>query len=372
MLNIKTANSNADDINFSLKEIIDGIKQDSIKLIFFFVSTKYDFYLVSRTMNEEFPNTDVVGCTTAGEIGPDGFSEDSISAMSIAADNFETSTYIMKNIKSWSMLSRDNLLAAGGKIGIKSGDSAQCFAISLIDGLQSSEEKVMNCIANAFPNIGIVGASAGDDNKFEKTFVSANGEVWQDAAVITFVKTDKKFLLYKENIYRPTEVQFKVTKSDICNRIVYEFNDKPAAEEYANALGISINDLPEAFISNPTGRIIMDNVWIASPQKLIDEKYLKYYCAISPNSIVKILKPTDTLKEAENTSLIIRKTLPNCKGVLLFNCILRYKLFKKNNLCSQVAAEYAKCGPICGFNTYGEQFNKLHVNQTLTLLALGE
>jgi len=372
MLNIKSANSDAEDISIAIKEVIEGISQESVKLVLFFVSTKYDFFSASKLMNLGFPNSDVIGCTSSGEISPRGFSEGSISAMSISADNFETSTYIMKNIKSWAMLSKHDLLAAGEKVGIKSEDSNQCFIISLIDGLQSSEEKVMNAIGSTFPNIGIVGGSASDDNKFEKAFVSANGEVWQDAAIVTFVRTDKKFFLYKENIYTPTDTQFKVTKSDIVNRIVYEFDGKPAADEYANALGITTEELPEAFISNPTGRIIMNNVWIASPMKLHDEKYLKYYCAIAPNSIVKILKPLDALKEAENTTIKIRNALLDCKGVLLFNCILRYKLFKKENLCSDIAQEYAKCGSISGFNTYGEQFNKLHVNQTLTLIALGE
>lgn len=68
----------------------------------------------------------------------------------------------------------------------------------------------------------------------------------------------------------------------------------------------------------------------------------------------------------------VKQKLPNCKGVILFNCFFRYLQFKKDNQRELIAAEYKKLGPICGFNTHGEQLNRHHMNQTLTLIAFGE
>ncbi len=372
MLNIKSFNADGPDTASVVQTIVDSIKQDEAKLVVFFTSTKYDFGMVSKLMKENFPGSDVIGCTTSGEIGPQGFTEGSISAMSMAADNFETSTYLMKNIKNKAIFAKNDLVNAGQKIGISSYDSKNGFIITLIDGLQASEEKVMNILGNCFSNLDIVGGSAGDDLKFNGTFVSANGEVCQDAAVITFVRTSKKFFLYKENIYVPTDIEFKVTKADINNRLILELDGKPAAEEYARVLGISIDQLPDYFTSNPLGRIFMNSVWITSSKSVGDNGSINAYSAITQNSIVKLLKPIDAVAEAKKTVQVINEKLPDCKGIILFNCILRYLQFKKENICTEISSEFLKFGSVCGFNTYGEQFNKLHVNQTLALIAFGE
>ncbi len=372
MLNIKSANASGSDANSAVEKIVNDIMQDQAKLVLFFASTKYDFNLVSKLMKENFPDIDVIGCTTSGEIGPQGFVEASISAMSIAADDFETSTYMMKNIRNKAILAKNDLIKAGEKIGLNTYDADNGFILTLIDSMQGAEERVMYVLGSTFVNLPIVGGSSADDLKFKETFVSANGEVSNDAAIITFVKTKKKFFLYKENIYVPTDIEFSVTKADVNNRMVMEFDGKPAAEEYAKALGVTIEELPNCFASNPLGRLISDSVWISTPVSVVDGKSITIYSAIAQNTTVKILKPIDTVTEAKKTVEVIKQNLPDCKGVILFNCTYRYLQLKKENTLSTIFDEFSNCGAVCGFNTYGEQLNKLHINQTLTLIAFGE
>jgi hypothetical protein len=372
MLNIKNANVSGDNVKEVVAKAIDTIKQDETKLVIFFSSTKYDFETVSKMFNEGFKNIDVIGCTTSGEIGPSGFCEGSISAMSIAADDFQTSTYIMKNIKTRAMVARKDLNLVGEKIGFKSDDSENGFIITLIDGMQASEEKVMNTVGSCYPNLPLIGGSAGDDLQFKATQVSANGEVYENAAVITFVKTNKKVFLYKENIYVPTDIEFKVTQIDVSNRAIVELNGRPAAQEYAKALGVTVDDLPNHFMKNPLGRVIGDSIFITAPREIIDGDSIAFYSLTLRDATVKLLKPIDAIQEAKKTVEAIKAELPNCKGVILFNCILRYLQFKNENICKEIAQEFSTCGTVCGFNTYGEQLNKLQVSQTLTLIALGE
>lgn len=372
MLNIKSGNAKGTNTASVTKEVINSITQEDIKLVIFFASTKYDFHQASKVFKESFSDIDVIGCTTAGEISSDGFSEGSISAMSIAADNFQTSTYVVRGIKNKTMLAKNDLIKTAEKIGITNADLSNSFVITLIDGLQASEEKVLNVLASCFNDLPLIGGSAGDDVRFKETFVSANGEVYNDAAVVTFVKSDKKFFIYKENIYVPTDIEFTVTKIDISKRAILELNGKPATEEYAKALGVPIEELPKHFMSNPLGRIIVDSVFITAPREVVDGTGIAFYSLALRDSTVKILKPIDAVAEAKNTVEEIKRNIPNCKGILLSNCILRYLQFKKENICSEIASQYAQCGAVCGFNTYGEQLNNLQVSQTLTLIALGE
>ena len=372
MLNIKSGSGSGTDAKNVAAEVIALIKQDEIKLVIYFASLKYDFYQVSKIFNDNFPDIDVIGCSTAGEIGPLGFTEGSISAMSIAADDFQTSTYVIKNIKSKTMLAINDLIKTAEKLGITTTNTQNAFVMTLIDGMQASEEKVLNVIGNCFKNLPLVGGSAGDDLQFRETFISANGEVYTDAAITTFVKTNKKFYLYKENIYIPTDVEFKVTKTDISRRAIMELNEKPATEEYARALGVPAEELPEYFMRNPLGRVILDSIFITAPREIIDNGGIAFYSSTLKDTTVKLLKPIDAVAEAKKTVEKIKENLPCCKGVILFNCILRYLQFKNENNCTEIADEFFKVGAICGFNTYGEQLNNLLVSQTLTLIAFGE
>jgi hypothetical protein len=272
------------------------------------------------------------------------------------------------------MLSKNEIINAFTKTGMDVNDPSinkKGFGIVLIDGMQAAEEKVMSVFGLIFKEFPILGGSAGDDLKFKETFVSANGEVYTNAAVVTFIKTNKKLYPYKENIYVPTEKELKATKVDLENRIVYEFNNKPAAEEYAAALNIRKDEVISNFNTHPLGRQFADSIWIASPSKLEGDG-MRFYAQIMPNSIVKILNPIDPVVEVRKTVENIKANIPSVKGIIAFNCILRYLQFKDQNLCSPVYNELSKLGEVIGFSTYGEQYYKYQVSQTLTLIAIGE
>lgn len=320
------------------------------------------------------PEIDVVGCTTAGELSNQGFTEGSISALSIAADDFEAAPYLMKEINQKVIFAKDDILHAASTIGL-TPDSDDGFILTLIDSSQAAEEKILSLLRNNFPKLDIVGGSAADED-FKETLVSVNGEAMENAAAIVFIKTSHEMLFYKENIYTPTDIQLEVTSANIKDRLVLELNGKPAAEEYARILGIDMDYLREnfrdVFFANPLGRTFGEDIWITAPTSIVDDKAIAFASLILPGTRVKLLKPIDAIAEARKTVETIKQKLPNCKGVILFNCLLRYLQFKKDNQTDIIAQEYAKLGPICGFNTHGEQLQRHHMNQTLTLVAFGD
>lgn len=372
MFNLKTYCANTPD---AVSKVIENINQIGIRLVMFFSSTKYRFDTVSKAFRTAFPDIDVVGCTTSGEISNYSMThEGTIVAFSIAADenDFNTSVCVIRDIKFRLLLAKNNILSAAKKVGIEPGKYNNSFAITLIDGLQESEEKVMMVLKNALDGLPIIGGSAGDDLAFKETLISANGEIYTDAAVVTFVNTNIKTFLYKENIYAPTNIEFKVTKADPWKRLVMELNGMPAAEVYARALRIPVGLLEDYFMKYPLGRVFNNDIWISSPKEVIDGKHIAFYTLIMTNSTVKLLKPISSLDTAKKTVDIIKERLPGVKSVIMFNCVLRHLQFKNENSSKAIANEFSKIGNVCGFSTYGEQFGKYHINQTLALMAFGE
>lgn len=376
MLNLKRGFNDSSDVKTAVNSVISEINQNDVKLVIFFSSPKYDFSEVSKLMNESFKSAEVIGCTTAGEIGPKGFTQGSLVAMSIAADDFEVSTAIIKDIKTRAMFGKSDIMKAFNKTGLDINDpnvNKKGFGILLVDGLLAAEEKVLSVLNSALKDFTIVGGSAADDLKLKEVFVSSNGEVYKNAALVTFVKTSKKFFAYKENIYAPTDKELTITKSDLESRIVYEINNMPAADAYAKALGIPREKLTEeCFFSNPVGRQFGNSIWIASPWQLLDNGAIQFYAQVMPNTVVKILKPVNTVEEARNTVKAVKAAVPNVKGIIGFNCLTRYMQFKGENTCGPIYNELSNLGQVIGFVSYGEQFGGQQVNQTLTLIALGE
>lgn len=374
MFQLLTGNQSGEDVRSVVAQLIASIRQPQMKLVMFFPSKKYDISEVARIFKEYLPDVDVVGCTTAGELSNRGFTEGSISALSIAADDFEVAPYLIKDIKQKALFAKDDLLSEAGKIGL-TPDSTDGFILTLIDSSQAAEEKILTLLCNTFPKLNLVGGSAADED-FKETLVSVNGETMENAAAIVFVRTSHEILFYKENIYTPTHIQLEVTSANIQKREVLELNGKPAAEEYARILGIDLDYLRDnfrdVFFENPLGRTFGEDIWITAPTAIVDDKAIAFASLILPRTMVKLLKPIDAVAEAAKTVQTVKQKLPNCKGAILFNCLLRYLQFKKDNQREVIAQEYAKLGPICGFNTHGEQLQRHHMNQTLTLIAFGD
>ena len=83
---IKSGFSIEKDTKSAAKEVAEQIKQDNIELVVFFAAVDYDFAKIAKTLYKLLGRNPMIGCTTAGEITPSGFMNNSLTAMSISSD----------------------------------------------------------------------------------------------------------------------------------------------------------------------------------------------------------------------------------------------------------------------------------------------
>lgn len=69
----------------AVQEFHAAVTQPGTELVLFFCSSEYDLDVLAAEMNRLFDGVQVVGCTTAGEIGPAGYLSHSLSGASFAA-----------------------------------------------------------------------------------------------------------------------------------------------------------------------------------------------------------------------------------------------------------------------------------------------
>lgn len=307
-------------------------------------------------LSKQIPSN-VTLCSTAGEYGSDGYKNGIISGFEYELNDVEVVEILNPPIKSVSKLKESYDKVKNNK---------NAFALLLCDGLTGVEESIITTFYFADDDFKIIGGSAGDNLKFEETFIFIGSKRVYNA--ILFFNMKRRTSLIKENIYVPRGQRLLVTEADTINRTVKKFNNVPASTEYAKVLNVNESDLPNYFMNNPLGKIYKDEIFIASPMKVNSDKSITFYCQMIPNTFVEVLKPVDPIAQIKNTitNVPFKPTF-----VFSVHCILRSLKFSEENLWKSIDKELLSfCPNTSGFVSYGEQFYKTHANQTMVLLLV--
>lgn len=368
--------SNARTENEAINELMGKIKDQRPLLVMFFASVQYDFKLLSKLIKEKFPSSEVVGVSTAGEICDKGFMKNSILLTTMIDDRTTVKGVLVPEGQRFPYIYKENILSAMRNCGITPGGSHHdSFAISFINGLCNAEECLLSLV-HALVNddeFQVIGGSAGDDLKFDTTYVSLNGQVVTDGGVFVFVKTKRAFAIEKENIFKPSGRTVKITDVSTRKRIVRTINGKQAASEYARILGISESEIGNASLMHPIGRIFGENIFISSIASVNTDKTFNMYCRAIPNTKADILDKDDAKAIMTNTCDIIDSKIKKPGFIFFVNCILRTLMFEKTDEGRFLANLYKdRYGKVAGFSSYGEQIGRVNSNQTLVVLAMEE
>lgn len=359
----------------AIEEMALKLQQPKISFILFFASARFPFETVNNVFKACYPDCTVLGGTSQGELADGAYSEGYLTAISVYGDDFKVEALVLKEIKQKALIYKKHVREAIKRLGIELTNPQslkQCFAISLIDGLSCAEEKVMMMLQSAFQEqkIHMVGGSCGCLDP-AVCYLSANGQIYQDAALLLFVHTKKKVMVYNENIYEPFGEIHRITSADIGKRIVYTADNKKIAQLYAETFAINKEKLNAGlFATHPIGRQVGEKIYITSPVCTLQEDAIKFYARVMPGSSFQFMQALEPLKVAHQTNEAIHKQLQSPKLILGFNCILRYLQFKEQGLTKQMYQSLNQVAPVFGFTTLGEQIDLMQVNQTLTLLAI--
>ena len=375
---VQTRRNSADD---AVSELCTKLRKNPSEYgaVIFFASTDFDFEKVSELLHQKFPKAEVIGASSSGEISQEGFTNHTIvlNAISDPGSTFFKGILI-DDVDEFPAIYSKKIERAASSIGVQLSSqscSRNAFAISLICGLLTAEEGVLSLLYSIIkdPNFMVAGGSAGDDLKFKATYVSHNGVSSSHGAVILFVKTNRKFKIYKENIFQESGKSVVLTDVDAEKHLISSIDKKNPLKRYAEVLGISEKETNDALLDHPFGRVFGDEVFIASLVNFDSQGRLLMYARVLPNSSQKILEPMDAEAITEETCKKILQEIPRPSCIILFNCILRTVGFQKNGLQSSINGLWKKYLPVySGFSTYGEQFGHINSNQTLVALVMGD
>lgn len=375
-MQIKSTYSTQQDTSRAFQDVSQQIPENA-KLILFFVSTNYDFQLLSTLFHTHFPRTEVIGVSTTGEITKDGFKEFSLSVQVYTGDDIKAKGVLMSDIEKYPIFFRDELKDALKEVGIDENlnrNRQDSLGLIFPNGLIAAEEKMLSIVNSIFSYDGfpLFGGTAGDNAKFVQTFVSVNGDVSSTGGAVVFLKSRNDFYMHKENIFQSTGKKMKITKASSNERIVHEMNGRKASTEYARLLGVKEKELASYFMTNPLGRTINEEIWIASPFQILPDGSIQFYCQIYQDSTVDILEPKSAQATLKQSVDHVKSQFSHLEGVLAINCILRKLQFENQRIIEPLSNELKRLPNLAGFSSYGEQLGKNQLNQTLVLLGFGK
>ena len=353
----------------SVETLVRQLGTAPLALIALFVSPVADFAIVAAEAKRFYPDADVLACTTAGEIGQNGYDEGMIIAVGFPTANFACTALMLEQISAFDAgPSVDRIARERVALQRDNPDMQHSFAFLVVDGMSLSEDTLTATISPALKDMPLFGGSAGDGTDFQETLVALNGVVARDAAVLAMVRSRCRACVFSLDHLLPTDEKMVVTEADPARRIVKSINAEPAAREYARIVGKDRNQLDRfTFAAHPVVVRIGGTHHVRAIQQVNENEELVFFSAIDEGMVLTVASPRNMAGHLEE-ELGKLGDLVQPLDILSCDCILRRIEAEQTQMVREVS-EILMRHNIIGFSTYGEQIGPLHVNHTMTGVA---
>ncbi len=205
-------------------------------------------HLIQEPLKElinHFSQATVIGASSAGEIVQDELLSDSVV---VAVMTFNTT-----RIKSVSqpLLKMEDSYSGGVEIATKllENDLKAIFVLS--DGLNVNGSQLTSGIASKITkDIVVTGGLAGDDDRFENTWIIVDGKLTDSAVSAVGLYGDNIHISHgSKGGWDTLGIERLVTKSK--DNVLYELDSQPALEIYKRYLGEKASELPSSGLLFP-------------------------------------------------------------------------------------------------------------------------
>ncbi|WP_405402405.1 FIST N-terminal domain-containing protein [Paracoccus sp. Ld10] len=349
--------------------LLDGLRGIDPALVLLFGAQADDLTALHAGLTPHLPRDCImVGCSSAGEIGPQGYASDSVVAIGFPACHFRAASLVLPDlaalpVSGWMAQLRRMARDFG------SDPARHLFGLLLTDGLAGQEDVLVSTLDAALPSVPVLGGSAGDGLNFCRTSLLAQGMVQSGVAVFLLVETDLAIHEVTFAHFSPTPTRAVVTAAIPDKRCILELNAEPAAQEYARLTGLRRVDLtPTEFARHPLLLRMGGRHHVRAIRAVTDDDGLSLMSSIDTGTVLTLGRSEDLIQGFSD----LLDALPTPPlMVLAFDCILRRLALERAGLTDRMSDLYRR-HRVVGFNTYGEQHSGMHVNQTFVGLAFME
>lgn len=227
------------------------LKKHSVGLLF--CSSTIDATDIVKVIDEKL-GIPVIGCTSSGEIGNDGYSDDSAVFMVMTSDDNIFHHGIIENIINSSKEELEKNIAENYSIAKKqyfNEEPSIMFIFPHFKGLNSIAT-IFNILNESYRELSVFGGGSAVDfgdvrQEFNEFY---NGKVYKGAMPYLFIKTEDKPIIAYENIVNiDREIVGKITDYEL--NVIKTIDNEPACEFLMRTLGYEVSK-KDVFFLHPS------------------------------------------------------------------------------------------------------------------------
>ncbi len=352
------------------------------KLVTMFASRDRDQRALNAAVRERLPKeTRLLGATTGGEIDRDGMHAGTVVASALSGD-FDVGLGLGKDlVRNASAAGESALERACDELGARADalGSRKYVALVIDDGFRFKKEELLLGVMSKNQALVAVGGGASDsegDPAKQSAEIHVDGEVATDAVAVALFRTDAPWAALRSHWYEPTGRTMRITKVDASATRALEIDGKPAAQRYADLLGVTVDDLefgkPRGFAVMPTALRVGREYFIRAPWKPLGDGSILFANMLEEGVELELVKLADI---AGSTRRFFESELPSRvaspRAVLLFHCSGRKWFAEGSGRTRELSDAFRAAPPCAGMNVHFEIYCGFHINTTLTALAFG-
>lgn len=353
------------------------------RLLVVFADHDYDLEALVAELHAGGRGAELIGCSTAGEIGSDGPGDDGVVLVAFGGSGFSVVTSCAEGASASMRDAGRHVAHAVAELD----ERAHTILMTFTDTLAGDQQDVLRGIYHELgAAVPVVGGCAGDKLKMEKTYQFHGSRVLTNAVVAAAIGSDGPFGVGVRHGWMPVGKPMTVTSSS--GTIIQELDSRPALEVYLEQFDqpVTLTDKAADFtrfalrhplaLARRTGEPLVRLLTGACP----DEGWLRTMAAVPEGANVWLMTGDDqSVLDATDAACAdaFADLAEPPKGVVVFDCITRRDMLGEPGIRREIdrIAEHAPGVPIAGLFTYGEIARTQGVNgfhhETLVVLAVG-
>lgn len=379
---MQTVRTTLSDPVAAAEDLVRQLEGSRPQLVTLFASRDRDQVALNRAVRERLPpGTRLVGATTAGELDNQGIHSGSVVLGALSGD-FEVGLGLGTGLSVDAVgAGAAAIKRAAQELGVRQSDidPRQYVGLVIDDGFRYKKEELLLGILEKNQTLVLVGGGAADheqDPARQSALLHVDGEVTTDAVVVALFKTKAPWAALRSHWYLPTGERLTITRVDESATRALEIDGKPAAQRYADMLGVPVDELefgkPRGFAVHPTALKVGREYFIRAPWKPLPDGSILFANLLEEGTELELMKIGDM---AGMTRGFFQDELPrrvaNPQAALLFHCSGRMWYAGATGTIPQLAETLRHAPAAAGMNAYFEIYSGFHINTTLTVLAFG-
>jgi len=348
----------------AVKEAQKKKYSSSLLQIFTSLTDKDKIQNLLEKITKKFPNSLVIGTTTAGEI----------SHAKMYDETTTISLSLFTNTKLKATYTKEINKKAGKALSEKINSKNTKAAIVLSEGLKGNDyEGFIKGIKESSPELIIAGGLAGDNFLLKKTYVFLGDKIFKNGAVA--VSFSGKYL-YADNRYNlnwtPIGKEFTVTAAEA--NLLKELDNENAITIFKRYLGERIFKNSASELSNFQLLFKEGATVVARTPMGIDNESIIFAGPLKVGQKVQF-GFSNASSVISGSNIISKKIQQNpAEAIFIYSCIARKTLLGK--ALENEFKQFESIAPTAGFFTYGEFYSTTGdnalLNCTTTILVLSE